>query len=429
MKKIIIPLMTVAVVAALLLGCMPGAPPVVPPPVAPPVTPPPVAPPVTPPPVAPPAAPTTAADIPELNDLVAKGAIDPNLLLNPFGEDLAVKPDGTRYKFASTMAFEGCDWLVHAEGLIRSYITRAGGDYIKFDPNLDVQKQIGFIEDLIAVKHPDALIIHAVDEAMMGPSIDQLAATGCPIFAWDLQIHSENVTCFVQHDFDGEAGSCVLGEHFVKIAEETGKEINIYEVWGVRAQDTCLDRHEGFNRPLEGHPLITVTESPDCEWSDEIANRLVMDAFTAHPELNGLYVQGGGSTGAVQALRGIGRLLPFDDPNHVVFCNNDCDTAIVEGMLEGSIDALGSHGPYDLCGTSVVTALLYVCCGASVPEYKDIPMVLVTYEDVDARSLFRSAAAYPVMPAGQWDLWPVMDTSEIGIPFPTKELRMQLLGY
>ena len=55
MKKIFIPLMTVAVVAALLLGCMPGAP-VTPPPVTPPpVTPPPVTPPpVEPPPVEPP---------------------------------------------------------------------------------------------------------------------------------------------------------------------------------------------------------------------------------------------------------------------------------------------------------------------------------------------------------------------------------------
>ncbi|TET17740.1 MAG: ABC transporter substrate-binding protein [Dehalococcoidia bacterium] len=48
MKKIFIPLMTVVVVAALLLGCMPGAPEVTPP-----VTPPPVTPPVTPPPVTP----------------------------------------------------------------------------------------------------------------------------------------------------------------------------------------------------------------------------------------------------------------------------------------------------------------------------------------------------------------------------------------
>ena len=52
MKKIFIPIMTMAVVAALLLGCMPAAPeapPVTPPPVTPPpVTPPPVTPPVTP---------------------------------------------------------------------------------------------------------------------------------------------------------------------------------------------------------------------------------------------------------------------------------------------------------------------------------------------------------------------------------------------
>ena len=88
---------------------------------------------------------------------------EPTSALNPFGEDFAVRPDGTPYKFGSTYFFLGNDWMVNADGLIQSLIKRAGGEVLPFDPGCDVARQIGYVEDLIAVRHPDAVLIHAVD--------------------------------------------------------------------------------------------------------------------------------------------------------------------------------------------------------------------------------------------------------------------------
>ena len=62
--------------------------------------------------------------MPELADLVAKGSVNPDLLMNPFGEDFAVKPDGTPYRFAYTWVFLGIDTLSQAENQMASWVRR-----------------------------------------------------------------------------------------------------------------------------------------------------------------------------------------------------------------------------------------------------------------------------------------------------------------
>jgi hypothetical protein len=62
-------------------------------------------------------------------------------------------------------------------------------------------------------------------------------------------------------------------------------------------------------------------------------------------------------------------------------------------------------------------------------------MFLVTRENIDSFSVYGVPAAFPRLPGGQFDIWPVADTSgdflglDYGIETPTKADRMELLGY
>jgi len=426
MKKIFIPLMTVAVVAALLLGCMPGAPPVTPPPVTPPpVTPPPVTPPVTPPPA--PAAPLKAGDIPEL-----EGLCDPDLLMNPFGEDFAVKPDGTPYEFAITFLFLGADPVVNYKGIMTSLIRRAGGEVTTFDAEFNAQKQTDYIDDLITVpgRMPDGLIVNAVNEQMLAPAVDRATAAGLPCFAYDIRIYSDNLVSLFWRDFTGVRcpGSDVMGEYFIKRAEEDNKHLYVYEVWGWKVMETAHQRHEGFHNAVDGHPLITVIESPDTQWSPEISANFIIDAFTTNPDLNAVYNHGSGLSGIPEGLRGIDRLLPYEDPDHVLVGTNDCDSRVVENMEKGYVDAFLTHGGWHLGDGAVKLMLTCIVCGKPVPKEVLCPTFLVTPENIDTEFFF-GALSYPKMPLNQWDIWPALDTTEIGIEAPTLALRMEYMGY
>jgi hypothetical protein len=64
-----------------------------------------------------------------------------------------------------------------------------------------------------------------------------------------------------------------------------------------------------------------------------------------------------------------------------------------------------------------------------VPKYVPTDLVLLTPENVDTEMYNGVAAAWPRMPRNEWDLWPVMDTSWMGIETPTKAMRLEYQGY
>jgi ABC-type sugar transport system substrate-binding protein len=352
--------------------------------------------------------------------------------LNPFGENLAKKPDGTPYQFAITYLFLACDPVMNYNGIAHSLLQRAGGEVEYFDANFDAEVQMAYIEDLITVpgKMKDGIIINAVNEHALVPAVEAATAAGLPCFAYDIKIYTDDLIALVWRDFTGVrgTGSDVVGQFFVDLAERENKQLNIYEVWGEMTMETAHARHEGFHKAVDGHPLITVTESPDTHWSADLSAQFIMDAFTANPELNAVYQHGAGCSGIMEGLRGIDRLYSIGEPDHVVVGTNDSDMSARELMEDGYLDAYLTHGGWHLMDGIVKQMLTYVCTGKTDLVEKEVlmPTFLVTYDNHETEFFF-GALSYPMMPANEWDKWPVLDMTSIGIETPTED--MKLAGY
>ena len=146
---------------------------------------------------------------------------------------------------------------------------------------------------------------------------------------------------------------------------------------------------------------------------------------------------------AIEGLKALGRLVPPGDPDHVITAFNDCDTLTVETLDAGNLDAFGTHQSWDLCDVVVKLAFTHTILGQPVPGKIDVPMKVITRDNIDTEEgKVLGAPVYPRMPVGQWDLWPVLDTSlgvspglvgpdgnYVEIETPTKALRMELQGY
>lgn len=414
MKNFIIPLVTAVVVVSIVFaGCVgaPPAPPVTPP--APPVTPP--APPVTPP------APVTVADLPEYQDLIAQGLIRSDYVINPW-EGLAVKPDGTPYRIASTFIFMGIDVLVNWDGYLRSLVERAGGEFSNYDAEFKVENQIAWMEDIASLKTADAVILHPAQETMVIPAAELCVNAGIPVTVWDTLVPSNKMSGNVYHDFDGPEGCVLMGEWIVDYAERTGEQINIYDPWSSHAVQHCVDRQVGFKRAVEDHPLITMLEAGDTGASNDVCADWVMDAFTTHPELNALFFDGGGSEGGIEGLRAIDRLKPMGDPDHVILMINDMNRNTLKAMDDGYLDLLTSHSHMHMIDVPVKLIFTKLILGQPVPWNVPLPMVMVTTDNWTELMLWGMTPVWPWLPEEQWDLWPVLDTSEIGLETPTKDM-------
>lgn len=411
MKKFIIPLVVVAMVVGLIFaGCVPGR--------APEVT---------------PAKPVKASDVPELQKAITAGCLDPNLAMNPFGEDFAIKPDGTPYRIADVDIFVYCDWCFNQVQLFGSLITRAGGIHTLYDVAFILDRQIATIEDIVATRSADAILVSPVQEYQIAPACEWAADAGIPVFACIQPIYSDTIVNFCGHDYAGRYvpgfGADSIGQWYVDYVERTGQPLHIYELWGDRAHESSCLRHEGFRKGLAEHPLITVTESPDSHYSAELMGQFVMDALTANPEIRAWFQHGGGTSGGIEALRTIGRLYPVGDPNHVIIATNECDTEILMAMDEGFVDAFCTNSPLPQVNVTVHHVFNYLVLGQSLPKETWMPMVVITPENSWTERQFGGPAAWPRLPHGAWDLWPVVDVSELGIEVPTKERRMELMGY
>jgi ribose transport system substrate-binding protein len=397
MKKFIVPLVTVAVVASILFaGCVPGAAPTPPTPPA--------------PTVAGPAAPP------------AKGM----LAGNPF-EGLAVKPDGTPYYFAYEFIFLYNPYMAFAGGVWEDYMQKAGAQYTLHDANLDVSKEIAMLEDLVVMK-PDAVLVHPVDGWAVMPIVDKLTKAGIPVFNYCVECPTETIVSYVEANHY-EMGK-TIGKWTADYFAAQGVPGNVFECQGLIKTFIAMGRHDGFMAAIEG-TNVSMVPGPDCAWADEECCNNVISAFPAHPEYNCVYTHGGMLDGATSGLRTVGRLYPVGDPNHVVAVSIDANDATCALIRDGWADAVVSHDPWPEVDYITKAMFTNVILGQPVP-YKDLVLAspIYTYEDVvedygrDLPIIWGNVMNKKI----DYLTLPVLDMSDY-IETPTAAMRKELVGY
>jgi ABC-type sugar transport system substrate-binding protein len=420
MRKLVIPMVAVVLVSLIVFaGCSAPAPA--------PTTP-------TAPTTPAPASALRVADVPELQNLVSQGSLDPNLLMNPY-EDLALKPDGTPFRVTITSACVIDEWCTDALGILESLVSRSGAEVSVVTNDWDMELQVSQIEDIVAAKSADFCIILPCDERMLKSSVERAMQAGIPFFNYCTYMPDLPSMPKSMNDYASTSGDYCVGKYFADLVNETGEPMTIFEVWGIRAMDTAQKRDQGFRLGIADNPLITIIESADTQWATDPMVNEVIDALTAHPEITGIWNMGGSGQAVVGGITAAGRLLPLDDPNRVHAILQDTDSPAVKAVEDGAVDGFTTSEPWHQCDIIVKCLLLNGVLGQSLPtDWFPSPMVVVTKENLYTEKLFGATYIYPLMP-DDYDLWPVMDTTkglidgntyeEIpgGLPTPTVEMR------
>jgi ABC-type sugar transport system substrate-binding protein len=364
--------------------------------------------------------------------------VEDYLQWNPYGENFAVKPDGTPYKVGIGYIYMGSDAILCYEGVFRTQISRTGAYYIMNDGALNIAKQIAWVQDMTATVKPDMITVQMVDEVQAGPAIEEATKAGIPVFSFDCGTAGPIVS-WVHHLFEGPTakypdidGANLIGEYFRDLAEQHQKPIDIFILWGPKSLKALQDRKAGLLKGIDDHPLVSVTDSPETDGSEGMAATVTMDAFTTNPDLNAIFTLGGGGGGCVSGLKAIGRLYPADEfminPDAVCTTAFEGDLLMQEHLDKGNVACFGTHGGWDVCDAMLKVMYNNVILGMEVPKEIPVPMYLLTAENCRTEMMFGSAY-WTVMPRGEYEDWPVLDMSIINVPQPTLEDRMEILGY
>lgn len=186
-----------------------------------------------------------------------------------------------------------------------------GWKVVVTDSNFDPNKQISNIESLIARK-VDVIIASPGDATALIPAYKEAKDAGIPVFSIANNIGKGGFKYQVGFYGADQAGMAATRTSF--LAKRMGGTGEVIAIRGPSPIFFVVQDKIGYQRAMKKYPNIkTVFEQNTKDLTAEEGLRLAQDAFTAHPNASGVWVENDDiAAGVVQVMksRGIAGTIP-----------------------------------------------------------------------------------------------------------------------
>jgi ribose transport system substrate-binding protein len=231
----------------------------------------------------------------------------------------------------------------------------------------DPQAQINEIRNM-AAKGYNAIIVNAASPTALAPILNQMAARGIIIVAFDNTVDSDKI---YNVNTDQIAFGRTMAEWLMK---EIGGKGNIFIIKGVEGTTVSRDRNKGFHEVLDKYPDVKVLQEGWGKWDPASTGIEINNMLAAHKgePLAGILDEGGGEFPIYEALKRFG-YDPTKVPQTGEFGNGFFRIMVKEGV-KGT--ACGQP-PY--LSAAAVDIALKVWNGEKVEKYTIIPTPMADY--------------------------------------------------
>jgi len=164
-----------------------------------------------------------------------------------------------------------------------------------------LEKQISIIENLVE-QRVDVILIDPLDVDAVKPAMKK---------AYDAGIHLVTMGNYVETPYGNVStlyGDRVLSKNLNRILfHSLDGEGNVVYIFGKKGNFCSDERYAGFEDAAKEFPNINVLAMQPGEWDPALAQRIMEDFLTAHPQIDGLSVWHDGIMyGAMTAVRSAG---------------------------------------------------------------------------------------------------------------------------
>ncbi|MBN2247469.1 MAG: substrate-binding domain-containing protein [Coriobacteriia bacterium] len=255
----------------------------------------------------------------------------------------------------------------------------AGIDLTIYNANDDPAKQNEAIDNFVTQGF-DAIVIVAIDVEGVKPALKEAQEAGIKIVAVDAVV--EEGWRDVQVGVDNEAAGEEIGQFVVDYMKDNGiadKNIGVIGALNSFIQNLRLD---GFKSVVEADGA-TITQTVDGQNRQEAAMSAAENLFTAQADTKLFYTTGEPAmVGAVAATRSQNRT------SDVKLFGWDLTAEVIEGIDDGFVVGVVQQDPKTE-GYEAVLACKALVEGESVESFIDVPIAIVTPENVDEfRAIF-----------------------------------------
>ncbi len=178
-------------------------------------------------------------------------------------------------------------------------------DVIVTDANGSVDKQLSDINDLVT-KGVDILMIDAASSTALNTAVERAQKAGILVVSFDNTITS---TAGIAVNVDQKKFGQIGGEW---LAKKLKSGDSIFTLDGASGSPVNDDRLSGAATVLKAAGITIVAGAP-TDWDQAKGQSATSDLLAAHPDVAGIYSQGGGpSLGAINAIEARnGKLVPI----------------------------------------------------------------------------------------------------------------------
>ncbi|MDR6179051.1 ribose transport system substrate-binding protein [Pseudomonas sp. SORGH_AS 211] len=251
----------------------------------------------------------------------------------------------------------------------------AGAELVVFNANDNPSAQNDAIEAYIQDK-VDAILVCAIDVNGIKPAVSAAVQAGIPVVAIDAVLKGDNQ---VQVGVDNRAAARQLGEYTGSyITRELGGEakIGVVGALGSYVQNLRLD---GFRDGLaQSAPKAKIVGTVDGNNVQDTAQSAAENLLTANPDLQIVY-----ATGEPALIGTVAASVAQGSGERTRIFGWDLSPQAVQGLDDGSVAVVVQQNTRGM-GKAAVEAALALLAGQQVTKQQDIPVTLVTRENLDS---------------------------------------------
>jgi ribose transport system substrate-binding protein len=249
----------------------------------------------------------------------------------------------------------------------------AGANLQVVNANNDPAAQNDAIETLTA-DGVDGILVVAIDTNGIMPAVESAAEAGVAIVAADAILPEGPQIAQVGVD-NGGAGA-EMGEFFLGWVEERGEPVQIGIIGALNSTIQNV-RQAGFEDTIAASADVEIVGVVDGQNVAEVALAAAETLITANPELDAVYATGEPAlVGAVAAVEAQGA------QDRVKVFGWDLTSQVIAGIDAGFVEAVVQQDPAGI-GSAGIEALVTSLTGGEVESVIDVPITIVTSENVD----------------------------------------------
>ena len=251
----------------------------------------------------------------------------------------------------------------------------AGAELAIFNANNDPAAQNNAVETYIA-EGVNGIIVVAIDTNGIMPAVVQAANASITVVAVDAILpDGPHVS---QVGVDNYGAGADIGQAFLEYVDANmggSAKIGIVGALNSTIQNV---RQKGFEETIGGNANIEVVGVVDGRNIQDNALAAAENLLTANPDMQAIY-----ATGEPALVGAIAAVISQGAADRVKVFGWDLTAQVIEGIDDGYVQAVVQQDPAGM-GAAAVEALLTVIGGGSVPRVTDVPITIVTKDNVDA---------------------------------------------